>query len=101
MLWRRSSVVPQAVPEAVAPDVTPRVPAARMLPPGMPLASLTTKELEVLVEAAAYRQVRADRDRVDTLRDEVGELRKWVTMLCVILVLFLITLLVILIKYRK
>ena len=97
MRWRRS----EAVPKAIAPDVTPRVPAARMLPPGLPLASLTTKEVEVLVEAAAYRQVKADRERVDALRDEVGELRKWVAMFCVILVLFLITLLVILIKYRR
>ena len=86
---------------SVSPDVTPRVPAARMLPPGIPLASLTTKEVEVLVEAAAYRQVKADRDRLDALKDEVEELRKWVTMFCVILVLFLVTLLVILIKYRR
>lgn len=65
------------------------------------MASLTTKEVEVLVEAAAYRQVKADRDRLDALKDEVEELRKWVTMFCVILVLFLVALLVILIKYRR
>ena len=70
-------------------------------PIGISTKDLSAKEINHLLDRAIYRKDREQRGRIQKLADAVEELRKWVTMFCVILVLFLITLLVVLIKYRR
>lgn len=82
-------------------DLTPQVPAAASLPQWISVRDLTAKEVDLLLDRAIYRKDREQREHIKQLYAEVEELRRWVTMFCVILVLFLVALLVILIKYRR
>lgn len=82
-------------------DLTPKVPVPESWPLGISVKDLTAKELNQLLERAIYRKDRDQRGKIQKLADAVEELRKWVVMFCVLLVLFLVTLLVILIKYRR
>jgi hypothetical protein len=82
-------------------DVTPKVPVSEAWPLGISAKDLSAKEINQLLDRAIYRKDREQRGNIRRLAETVEELRKWVTMFCVILVLFLLTLLTILIKYRR
>jgi len=94
-----SGVVKKTAPSGE--DVTPKVPVSEAWPLGIATKDLSAKEINHLLDRAIYRKDREQRGKIQKLARAVEELRKWVTMFCVILVLFLLTLLTILIKYRR